>query len=127
MAKLRMHKTAVRTGAGSSTLRVQTREERIARRDGSGWRLWYKTARWQKLRWAVIIRDACICSRCGRVGNPLVRKGGDQRDVLVANHIKPHRGDAALFWDETNLETACLPCHGSVIQKEEYEASTART
>jgi len=27
------------------------------------------------------------------------------------DHIIPHRGDQALFWDETNWQRLCLPCH----------------
>lgn len=34
-------------------------------------------------------------------------------DVLatVVDHIKPHRGDMALFWDEANWQGLCKPCH----------------
>ena len=75
------------------------------------WRRWYKTARWQKLRWAVLVRDLFTCRMCGRT------EGDTSR--LVADHITPHRGDADLFWAEANLQCLCKACHDRVKQREE--------
>ena len=37
-------------------------------------------------------------------------------DLVVAatcvDHIKPHRGDTALFWDSDNWQGLCSGCHG---------------
>jgi len=88
--------------------------ERSRHRDATqGWRAWYKTARWQRLRWKVLVRDlfACQMTGCGRV-EPDTSK-------LVADHITPHRGDATLFWDETNLQTLCADCHNRIKQSQE--------
>jgi 5-methylcytosine-specific restriction enzyme A len=75
------------------------------------YRQWYKTARWQRLRWSVLVRDHFTCRRCFRLeGNTA---------LLVADHIVPHRGDHALFWDDDNLQTLCKPCHDSAKQREE--------
>lgn len=76
-----------------------------------GWRKWYNTARWRKLRMATLIRDRFTCQICGLLT-------GDT-SKLVADHKKPHRGDERLFWDEGNLQCLCAPCHNSVKQKEE--------
>ncbi|MFC3058810.1 HNH endonuclease signature motif containing protein [Paenirhodobacter populi] len=35
------------------------------------------------------------------------------------DHIKPHRGDQALFWDWRNLQALCAHCHNSVKQRQE--------
>lgn len=80
---------------------------------GGPWRAWYKTARWQKLRQAVFLRDRYTCQMpdCGRIE-------GDT-SKLICDHVKPHRGDERLFWDEANLQTVCKPCHDSVKQAEE--------
>lgn len=75
------------------------------------WRAWYKTQRWQRLRWCVLVRDGFACGKCGVIETE-TRK-------LVADHVRPHRGDEALFWDEGNLQTLCAPCHGSAKQREE--------
>jgi 5-methylcytosine-specific restriction protein A len=80
-------------------------------RDQRPWRRWYKTARWQSLRWEVLTRDLFTCQRCGKLA-------GDT-SKLVADHRKPHRGLVALFWDITNLWTLCAPCHSSAKQREE--------
>ena len=72
---------------------------------------WYKTAEWQKLRWKVLVRDRFTCRLCGVVEG---RKGQQ-----IADHIQPHRGDAALFWDENNLQCLCKTCHDSTKQRED--------
>lgn len=83
------------------------------------WRAWYKTARWQRLRLRVLLRDQFTCQRpeCGRLI-------GDTSQ-LVCDHIRPHRGDAALFWDEGNLQSLCKPCHDVVKQAEERRGYSA--
>lgn len=64
----------------------------------------YRTYRWQKLRERVLLRDMYQCRMCGRIQ---IGKG-----ETIIDHIKPHRGDLALFWDETNLQVLCKsPCH----------------
>ncbi|WP_231420888.1 HNH endonuclease [Sphingomonas sp. Leaf205] len=80
-------------------------------RDQQGWRKWYKTARWQKLRMSVLVRDLFTCQKCGRIE-------GDTSQ-LVADHKRPHRGVEALFWDILNLWTLCKPCHDSWKQRQE--------
>lgn len=29
----------------------------------------------------------------------------------VVDHVIPHRGDKALFWDSDNWQPLCKPCH----------------
>jgi 5-methylcytosine-specific restriction endonuclease McrA len=77
------------------------------------WKAWYKTARWQRLRAAILLRDLYQCQRaeCGRIeGNT---------SLLVCDHITPHRGSDALFWDEGNLQCLCKPCHDRLKQQQE--------
>lgn len=77
------------------------------------WRRWYKLARWRVLRLQIFLRDGYRCQRkgCGRLeGNTA---------LLVCDHIRPHRGNAALFWDEANLQTLCKACHDADKQREE--------
>jgi 5-methylcytosine-specific restriction endonuclease McrA len=31
----------------------------------------------------------------------------------VVDHIRPHKGDVALFWDSNNLQTLCTGCHNA--------------
>lgn len=73
------------------------------------WRAWYKTARWQRLRWSILVRDLFTCRMCRRVE-------GDTKQ-LVADHVTPHRGDEALFWSPDNLQCLCKACHDSAKQR----------
>lgn len=56
------------------------------------------------------------CQCCGRIE-------GDT-SKLVADHIIPHRGDPALFWDMSNLQTLTKQCHDSNKQRLEKSGKT---
>jgi len=79
------------------------------------WRAWYKTARWERLRQEVLLRDLYTCQRTG----VLCRGKSPAPDSPVVNHKKPHLGDPSLFWDIDNLETVTKAVHDSVVQREE--------
>ena len=68
-------------------------------------------ARWQKLRWSVLVRDLFACQMCKCVEADTSK--------LVADHRTPHRGDEALFWDASNLQCLCKDCHDRLKQAEE--------
>lgn len=79
------------------------------------WRAWYRTARWQKLRQQVFVRDAYKCQRTGI----LCIGKYPAPNSAVANHKRPHRGDPELFWDPDNIETITKAEHDSIVQAEE--------
>ena len=83
------------------------------KRNDPPWRKWYKTKRWQQLREATFVRDFFVCQMpgCGRIE-------GDT-SKLVCDHIEPHRGSERLFFEQSNLQTLCMPCHDNVKRKEE--------
>jgi 5-methylcytosine-specific restriction endonuclease McrA len=87
---------------------------------GPPWKAWYKTARWQRVRQAIFLRDRYTCQyrECGRL------EGNTSR--LVCDHIEPHRGNDALFWGEGNLQTLCKPCHDRLKQAEEQSSLHTR-
>lgn len=90
--------------------------DRNRRRDSAyPWRSWYKTSRWQKLRAAVLIRDKYVCQRTGVL---LIGKHPAPNSPVV-DHIKPHRGDEKLFWDDANLHAVSKEYHDSEKQKAE--------
>ncbi|MEI4488986.1 HNH endonuclease signature motif containing protein [Frigidibacter sp. MR17.14] len=111
----RLRSLPARLGAAPARLASpapRTEQERHARRDAEQhWRAWYKTARWQKLRWSVLVRDLFTCRRCGKLEG--------ETKLLVADHRIPHRGDEALFWEAGNLQCLCKPCHDRDKQREE--------
>ncbi|WP_085025281.1 HNH endonuclease [Ensifer aridi] len=99
--------TKIGRAPGDEKARLRERDQTV------GWRSWYKTARWQKLRMNVLIRDRFTCQMvgCGRIE--------PETSQLVADHKIQHHGDEALFWDENNLQCMCKPCHDKLKQKDE--------
>lgn len=85
----------------------------------SPWRKWYSLRAWKDLRWSVLTDAEFTCCRCRYVSSD--GRGSD----LIADHVKPHRGDAALFWDRDNLQCLCVPCHSRDKQREELEERNA--
>ena len=56
------------------------------------------------------------------LNNPLcvfhLRRGRDMIATVV-DHIAPHGGDLALFWDQSKWQSLCETCHNAVKQAEE--------
>lgn len=84
-----------------------TKAQDKAREHLAPYRKWYRTARWARLRQTILVRDLYQCQMCNRISST----------GMVVDHIKPHRGDAALFWREDNLQCLCAGCHSSAKQK----------
>jgi 5-methylcytosine-specific restriction protein A len=57
------------------------------------------------------LRNNPLCIRC--------RGRGRVSPSQVVDHIVPHKGDMALFWDRTNWQPLCIPCHSGPKQSEE--------
>lgn len=72
---------------------------------------WYKTRTWKDLRLYHLKRNP-LCVMCQAEG---VTKAAN-----VADHIKPHRNDWALFVDALNLQSLCEPHHNRDKQREEH-------
>lgn len=54
----------------------------------------------------MFLRDGYACKMCRCIEpNP------------HADHIKPHKGDLVLFWDEGNVQTLCPDCHNTDKQR----------
>ena len=96
-----MHRQASKDEVGRSRYRDQN----------APWRAWYKTSRWQRLRWQVLTDAMFTCAMCRRIE-------GNSR-YLVADHIRPHRGNDALFWDRNNIQCLCKSCHDGAKQSME--------
>ena len=57
---------------------------------------------WQKAR-ARYLKAHPLCVQCLKEGQAVT--------ATVVDHIRPHRGDPVLFWDEKNWQSLCKPCH----------------
>jgi 5-methylcytosine-specific restriction protein A len=66
-------------------------------------------ARWRRARAAYLAAHP-LCAECSRQGRVTPAR--------VVDHVVPHRGDQALFWDEANWQPLCdhtspFDCHGA--------------
>lgn len=57
---------------------------------------------WQKMSKAYLKANP-LCVRC--------KAKGKYTKATVVDHIKPHRGNKALFWDRSNWQSLCKHCH----------------
>lgn len=66
--------------------------------------------RWQRAR-IVYLREHPLCVEC--------EKQGGLTPATVVDHIKPHKGNRALFWDSSNWQALCKLCHDRKTVKED--------
>ncbi len=83
---------------------------RQSRADSASWQHLYNTTRWRKLRLIHLGADP-LCRMCA--------DEGCIKAAAVVDHIKAHRGDETLFWDQRNWQSLCKPCHDRHKQSEE--------
>lgn len=68
--------------------------------------------RWQRAR-ATYLAAHPLCAMCSTDYAPV--------PATVVDHIKPHGGDDALFWDINNWQPLCKHCHDSEKQRSERQ------
>lgn len=59
-------------------------------------------SRWRKARNRYLKANP-LCIHC--------KEQGKLTRATVVDHIRPHRGDKKLFWDESNWQPLCKKCH----------------
>lgn len=74
----------------------------------------YNSARWKRMR-ARQLEAEPLCRMHSALGQLV--------PASVADHVKAHRGDAELFFDDTNLQSLCKSCHDAHKQAQEHSAS----
>lgn len=92
--------------------KVQSDRERKARHDArrpSSRERGY-TREWEKARAAYL------------ANNPTCRAPGCGASATLVDHIMPHKGNQALFWNRANWQPLCTPCHSRRKQAEERRA-----
>lgn len=67
-------------------------------------------SRWQRARLQFLNLNplCCYCDKQGKV-----------KPANIVDHIKPHKGDYNLFWDESNWQAMCKECHDGIKDREE--------
>lgn len=72
------------------------------------WVAWYKKPEWKRLRIWQLKREP-VCRFC--------QKAGQVTEANTVDHIMPHKGDMAKFFDRSNLQSLCKECHSSIKQR----------
>jgi 5-methylcytosine-specific restriction endonuclease McrA len=57
---------------------------------------------WRQKR-AAFLKKNPLCVFCAARGRTA--------EATVVDHITPHKGDEALFWNQANWQPLCKPCH----------------
>jgi 5-methylcytosine-specific restriction protein A len=65
--------------------------------------------KWHKARTNFLI-DHPLCIKC--------QKEGFIVSATVVDHIRPHKGNLNLFWDENNWQPLCQRCHNKKTMEE---------
>lgn len=74
-------------------------------------------SRWEQAR-ADFLKRHPLCVACKREGK---RTG-----AVHVDHIKPHRGDMAIFWDRRNWQPLCAEHHNRDKQQVETRGYSSR-
>lgn len=86
-------------------------------KSSNAWRWLYRTREWRQARELQLLMEP-FCRECARYG---VRTRATDVD-----HIKPHRGNRALFTDAGNLQSLCHSCHSRKTMRELQATMTAQ-
>jgi len=65
---------------------------------------WMYGRKWQKAR-AFYLRRHPVCAECAKYNRAV--------PATDVDHIEPHLGDRAKFWDQANWQALCRGCHSS--------------
>lgn len=72
-------------------------------------------ARWRRARKLFLALNP-LCRPCGAAGRITA--------ATVVDHIRDHKGDQALFWDEANWQPSCEACHNRRVDAGDFGRST---
>jgi 5-methylcytosine-specific restriction protein A len=61
--------------------------------------------------------ENALCRPCQQKTPPQVTA------ATVVDHIKDHKGDQALFWDESNWQPSCEACHNRRVDAGDFGRS----
>ncbi|MBO8169975.1 MAG: HNH endonuclease [Thermoanaerobacteraceae bacterium] len=75
-------------------------------------------SRWRKAR-KMFLKKNPLCAEC--------QKNGRITPATVVDHIRPHRGNPELFWDESNWQPLCKYHHDVKTAKQDGGFGNKRT
>ena len=83
--------------------------------EAKAWRHLYRTRAWKALR-ANQLNLKPLCEWCANQ-NRIV-------PATICDHVIPHKGDEARFYDADNLASLCKPHHDSAAQVKDHQGYT---
>jgi 5-methylcytosine-specific restriction protein A len=98
------------TSHGLCELHSQEKIKQAQKQRVNKWLPMYKNVRWQRMRLNQLAKEP-LCCEC--------LKENRLTPATVADHIKPHGGDPALFYDPRNLQSMCEHHHSIKSAKED--------
>lgn len=75
----------------------------------------YADPRWRRAA-ASFLKRHPVCADCASLGR--IEPATD------VDHIEPHKGDRALFWDRSNWQALCHSCHSRKTAREVWHGGT---
>lgn len=57
------------------------------------------------------LKEHPLCEEC--------RKNGVIKPATIVDHVVSHKGNEALFWDQSNWQALCKSCHDKKTTKED--------
>lgn len=76
----------------------------------------YDSVRWRKARKRFLAENP-LCAYCEQQGLEV--------PATVVDHKQPHNGDPVLFWEVSNWQPLCAPCHSRTKQVQESKGFSA--
>ena len=90
--------------AATTRQRVRSKSERRGTATERGY-----NKRWKRAA-AVYRAEHTVCVSC--------EKAGRVTPAECVDHVRPHKGDDNLFWDERNWQSLCWSCHSKKTRSE---------
>ena len=101
---MRLNKQCKHVGCMELTTETYCSKHKPKRPSTSNWSSMYNNRKWREYSRRYLVANT-YCVECGAIAT----------DV---DHIKPHRGDVALFWKENNHQALCHSCHSRKTMRE---------
>ena len=107
--RMRGHGADLRAAGGPRVDATQQYSKTYEKERGSAAKRGYGAA-WRKARIGFLASHP-LCTACEKIGRVTA--------ATVVDHITPHKGSQALFWEYSNWQALCAVCHNSKTARED--------
>ncbi len=100
---------------GAEAARREALRREAAKAGSAAWSHLYQTPEWKRAAKRFLALHP-VCRDCEALGVIKV--------AVEVDHVVPHRGDRGRFWDRTNWQPLCKPCHSRKTAREVRKGAT---